>query len=249
MTHIVAVSGYNVSVIVIAVMGFVLFIGLRRKYAVYIAIGSIVFFIALIGFPSSGVRAGIMGIMVLIASVYGRVTHAYGALIFAGALMLVYNPLILRYDVGFQLSFLATLGIISTYPIFERYFVNKRFSFGIIEMILLTLSAQIFVVPIIALQFHTFTPLSLVVNMLVLPIIPCVMLLVFLLIIFYYVYMPIALMCGWMAYYLLAYEIAVISFFAQLSWSSVLIENIYPVWIVLYYCVVSICLIRLHKNL
>ncbi len=249
MTHIVAVSGYNVSVIVAAVMGFVLFVGFRRKYAVYIAIGSIVFFIALIGFPSSGVRAGIMGIMVLIAGVYGRVTHAYGALVFAGAIMLVYNPLILRYDIGFQLSFLATLGIISTYPILERYFVSKRFAFGIIEMILLTLSAQIFVIPIIALHFYTFTPISLVVNILVLPIIPFVMLLVLLLIIFYYIYAPIALICGWMAYYLLAYEIAVISFFAQLSWSSIHIETIYPVGIVLYYCIVSIFLIRLHKNL
>ncbi len=239
MTHIVAVSGYNVSVIVAVVMGFVIFVGVNRRYAVIFAIGSVLFFVALIGFPSSGVRAAIMGILVLVAASYGRVSHAYGAIFFTGAVMIAINPLLLRYDVGFQLSFLATLGIIAVYPVLERYFVSKNAAFGVVDILVLTISAQIFVLPIIVYHFHTISLVSLLANVLVLPIIPITMLLVFLMLVVSFIFYPIALLFGWASFFLLSYEIFVIESLAKISWGSIYVENVYVWWGVLYYVVIG----------
>ncbi len=239
MTHIVAVSGYNVSVIVAVVMGFVIFVGVSRRYAVIFAIGSVLFFIALIGFPSSGVRAAIMGILVLVAASYGRVSHAYGAIFFTGAVMVAVNPLLLRYDVGFQLSFLATLGIIAVYPVLERYFVSKNKAFGVVDILVLTISAQIFVLPIIVYHFHTISLVSLLANVLVLPIIPITMLFVFLMLVVSFIFYPVALLFGWSSFFLLSYEIFVIESLAKISWGSIYVENVYVWWGILYYVVIG----------
>ncbi|PID52342.1 MAG: hypothetical protein CR972_02620 [Candidatus Moraniibacteriota bacterium] len=239
MTHIVAVSGYNVSIIIAVVMGLLIFIGFHRRWAVWGAIFSVIFFVVLIGFPSSGIRAAIMGIMVLIAAMFGRVTYAYGAIIFSGAIMLAFNPLLLRYDIGFQLSFLATLGIVAIYPVIERIFIKKDMAFGLVEVLLLTLSAQIFVVPIIAYHFHTFSIVSLLVNVLVLPIIPFTMLFIVLMIPLHFIFYPFAVFCGWIAYAFLTYEVFIISFFAHLSFSSIDVKNFSVIWMTAYYIFVG----------
>jgi len=249
MTHIVAVSGYNVSVIVVVVMGFTIFIGAHRRWAIWFAIVGVIFFVALIGFPSSGVRAAIMGILVLVAATFGRVSHAYGAIFLTAAIMMMFNPLLLRYDVGFQLSFLATLGIISVYPLIEGYFVKKNAAFGIIDTLLLTVSAQVFVLPIIAYHFHTIASVSLLANILVLPIIPLTMLFVFLTVIASFIFYPAALFFGWLAYFLLLYEIFVINILANVPWGSVVIENIDAGWFVLYYVIVGFGVYFLNRLL
>lgn len=249
MTHIVAVSGYNVSIIIAVALGVLIFVGLQRRWAVVGAIASVIFFVALIGFPSSGVRAAVMGIMVLTAAVFGRVTHAYGAILFSAAVMLFFNPLLLRYDIGFQLSFLATLGIIAVYPIVEHIFIHKKMAFGILEVLLLTVSAQIFVVPIIAYHFHTFSVVSLLANVMILPIIPLTMLFVFLTVVGSFVFYPLALLCGWIAYTLLTYEVFIIRSFANLSFSSITITHFPVLWMVVYYVfIVSILYYINSKN-
>jgi len=249
MTHIVAVSGYNVSVIVVVVMGFTIFVGAHRRYSVWLAVVGVVFFVALIGFPSSGVRAAIMGILVLVAATYGRITHAYGAIFLTATVMMVFNPLLLRYDVGFQLSFLATLGIVSTYPLLEGRLVNKKIAFGIIDVLLLTASAQLFVMPIIAYHFHTISLVSLLANVLVLPIIPLTMLSVFLMVVVNFVFHPAALFFGWIAYFLLQYEISVITILARVSWGSVTIEDVSMWWFVVYYIIMGFVVYLLNKYL
>lgn len=248
MTHIVAVSGYNVSIIIAVVMGMLIFVGVHRRYAVLGAMISVVFFVALIGFPASGIRAAIMGVLVLIAASYGRIAHAYGAILLSAALMLAYDPLLLRYDIGFQLSFLATLGIVVIYPLFERYFITKNIAFGIVEVLLLTLSAQVFVLPIIAYHFHTVSIVSLVVNVLVLPIIPPTMLFVFLLLVASMVFYPLALFFGWIAYFMLAYEVYVIGFFADLSWGAITFDAVSVLGIVAYYIVMCSVIFLLNRN-
>ncbi len=235
MTHIVAVSGYNVSVIVMAVMAVAIFVGVHRKYAVLIAIFGVLLFVALIGFPSSGVRAAIMGILILVAASYGRVSYMYGAILFTAAVMLVFNPLLLRYDIGFQLSFLATLGIVVVYPILEKLFMRRKTSIGIVEILLMTISAQIFVLPIIVYHFHILSVVSLLVNVLVLPILPITMLFVFLMIVISFIFYPLAMFFGWLSYFLLSYEIKVIDFFAQVGWNSIEIMDVHLLWFTLYY--------------
>jgi competence protein ComEC len=235
MTHIVAVSGYNVSIIVIAIIAGSIFVGFKRKWAIVISMIGVFLFVALIGFPSSGLRAAIMGTLVLLATLYGRVSNMQSAILITCALMLFYNPLLLRYDIGFQLSFLATIGIVAMYPILESIFIRNKKSISILEILFMTISAQIFVLPIIIYHFHIFSWISLLVNILVLPILPITMLGVFLLIVFDFVFQPLSLFFSWISYFLLSYEIDVIDFFAQKKWGSVEIVNMSAYWFLMYY--------------
>ncbi|TSD02186.1 MAG: Uncharacterized protein Athens071425_106 [Parcubacteria group bacterium Athens0714_25] len=106
MTHIVAVSGYNVTIIAEYLILAGIFLGFWRPRAFWFAVAGIILFVAMIGFPSSAMRAGVMGTLVLWAAKNGRLANAFNAIIFAGVTMLTFNPLLLRWDVGFQLSFL-----------------------------------------------------------------------------------------------------------------------------------------------
>ncbi|MCK4635813.1 MAG: ComEC/Rec2 family competence protein [Candidatus Moranbacteria bacterium] len=237
MTHIVAVSGYNVTVIAMVIMSVAIFLGAWRKQAVWWAIGAVLFFVAIIGFPASGIRAAIMGSLVLVAVIYGRAGSVLGAICFSGAVMLFFNPLLLRYDVGFQLSFLATLGIILIYPIFENYLVSKFKVFGLAEIIFLTVSAQVFVLPIIIYNFHVFSNTFLLANILILPIIPLTMFFVFFAMVFSFVFWPLAVLMAWCAYFLLFYEVWVVNFLAEQNWSCVVIGDVNVLWYVLYYVI------------
>jgi len=175
LTHIVAISGYNIALIAQGFIIFGLFLGLWRKQALWFALVSIVLFVFLVGAPASAVRAGIMGSCVFLGLFSGRLSSGIHILTLASATMLLFNPLLLRFDIGFQLSFLATLSIILSAPFIRVYFPKPFFGKGLLEIFLLTLSVELFVGPIIAYQFHIFSPFALMMNMLVLPFVPYAM--------------------------------------------------------------------------
>lgn len=249
MSHIVAVSGYNVSVIVIAVVNLLIFIGLYRSRATMFAIVAVAAFVALIGFPASGVRAALMGTLVLLAASYGRVAHAYGALALAGAVMLAYNPLLIVYDIGFQLSFLATYGIITIVPIAETATRRISHAFGIVDILLVTVAAQIFVLPVILYHFHTVSFVSLGVNVLVLPLIPFAMLAALAVIVTSTAVPPLGALCAWVAYVILAYIIGVVEYAAGLPWAARDVAHISVWMIVLYYIAVFVMIAVARKML
>jgi competence protein ComEC len=225
MTHIVAVSGYNITIVAQYLMLIGLFLGLWRRQAFWFALIGIWIFILMTGFPASAIRAGVMGTLLLYAMKNGRLANAGNAILFSAVVMLFWNPLLLRYDVGFQLSFLATLGIVYFYPIFEKYFGEKLkkypdiFSF-VGEILFMSLSAQILVLPIILFNFQTLSLISPVTNILVLPILPITMLVGFLAIAVSFIFQPLAIFFSWAAYLPLHYEIVVINYFANLKFSA-----------------------------
>lgn len=177
--HIVALSGYNISIIAWAVMGALMFFMVARNTSFWISIVVIVLFVLMTGASASVVRAATMGILVLIARREGRMYTAVNALVFAGALMVFLNPKILRFDVGFQLSFLATLGLIMLSPKLEEKLKNIPKLFGAKEALIATLSAQIFVLPLLIYQFGYFSPIGILANILILPAVPIAMFLGF----------------------------------------------------------------------
>jgi len=175
LSHIVAISGYNIALIA---QGFVIFgiaIGLWRRQALWLAIVGIVLFIFLVGAPASAVRAGVMGVCAFGALFFGRLSRGIHMLLLAGAVMLFFQPLLLRYDIGFQLSFLATLAIIVSAPHVNQLLSKEFLGRGLVEIALLTFSVELFVVPLIAYQFHIFSPFALLMNMLLLPLVPYAM--------------------------------------------------------------------------
>jgi len=247
MTHIVAVSGYNVTIIAEYLVLFGIFLGLWRNQALWVAIFGIFLFVAMIGFPSSAVRAGMMGAVLIWAIKNGRLSDSFNAIIFTGAVMLLFNPMLLRWDVGFQLSFLATLGIVSLSPLAERISLRKHNPMGISEIIFLSICAQIFVLPVIIYNFHTISLVSLLANLLVLPIIPFSMMLSFLAAIFGIFIPPALNVFAWLAYLPLYYEIETIKHLSNFSWASRTVEGFGTMAVVVYY-VFLICFIYILKR-
>lgn len=241
MTHIVAVSGYNVTIIAEYFLLAGIFFGMWRKQAIWFALSGIIIFVVMIGLPSSAVRAAVMGGVLLWAMKHGRIANSTNAIVFAGGVMLALNPLLLRWDIGFQLSFLATIGIVALSPLWENRWIKKNKALGITEMILLTLSAQIFVLPLIAYHFKTFSTLSLLANIAVLPIVPLVMLLVFCSAVSGAVYAPLAFPFAWVSYVSLHYIIWIISAISDISWAAK--EVAAGVWGVFIYYVFVSCLL------
>ncbi len=176
-THILAVSGYNVAIIVAFVGGIFGFLGRRRR--VILTIVFIVLFVIFVGAGAASVRAGVMGVIALLAVWYGRQYEASRALIASAYLMLFWNPLAI-YDVGFLLSVLATGGLIFISPKLEKYFKFLPEFFQIRQSLLMTLSAQIACLPVIIWAFGRVSLISPLANVLILPLLPAIMLFGFL---------------------------------------------------------------------
>lgn len=237
MTHIVAVSGYNITIVAQYLLLLGIALGLWRRQAFWFAVGGLWFFVLLTGLPASAVRAGVMGTLLLYAMKSGRLANAGNAVLFSAAVMLVVNLLLLRYDIGFQLSFLATMGIIYLYSPLERLYGQKwknqqAFCGFVFEILVMSLSAQMFVLPIILFNFGTLSLVSPLANMLVLPILPITMFLGFLMVLAGFIFYPLAVPLSWLVYLPLRYEILIIGYLAKfefsaldigLSWQGVLV--------------------------
>jgi len=249
MTHIVAVSGYNITIIAEYLMLCMLFMGFWRKQAFWFSIVGIFLFILMIGFPTSAVRAGVMGALLLWAIKNGRLANSQNAIVASAGVMLLINPLLLRWDIGFQLSFLATLGIIYIYPLLEQHLVKKNKIFGIMEILGLTISAQIFVLPVILINFGNLSIISPLANILVLPIIPLTMLLGFVAVILKLILPSIAAIFSWLVYLPLRYEVEVINFLGNLTWASVKVEKFGWYFAAIWYILLARIVFILRKNI
>lgn len=182
-THIIAISGFNITLLAASVSLLCNRIFPYRIGAL-ISIAVIALYTLLVGAQPAVLRAAIMGILAIPATLIGRRVIGVHALAIAAACMAVENPYIL-WDIGFQLSFCATFGIL-TYidPLTEKtdHFLNRvaapsrEWLLGIIkENVLTTLSAQIATLPILIKQFGQLPLIAPLVNMLILPLQPLLM--------------------------------------------------------------------------
>lgn len=222
-SHIIAVSGYNITIIAGIISWFFLLF-MRRPLAFWFSIAGIVLFTIMTGAQASVVRAAIMGALVLLANREGRLSSPRNAIVLAGALMVLLNPTILRYDVGFQLSFAATLGLIYVSPIIEKYFFKLPDYFNLRETLIMTASAQIFVLPLLLYYFKSLSVTSLPANIIVLPTIPFAMLLGFVSGIAGMILPVLGHLVGYFAWLLTGFELGVIKILAKPSWAAISIE-------------------------
>lgn len=241
-SHTVAVSGYNVTIVAAFLMWLGIWLGLWRQQVFSFAAAGILLFVLMTGAPSSAVRAGIMGSLVIWAMKEGRLANSTNAILLAAAAMLMINPLLLRYDAGFQLSFLATIGIVQLSPILENFFWQGRAPKLIQETIILTMSAMIFVLPIILSTFQKLSLVSPVANFAVLPAIPYIMGMGFAAGVAGFVFVPLGKLVGFVPYILLKVELAAIQWMANLPWASVEIKNFGWKHITIYYIVLFLVL-------
>lgn len=207
LTHIVAVSGYNIVIVVNALLALALTAGLWRKSATLLSFFGIIFFILLIGCPASAVRAGIMAGAAFGAFLIGRVNYSLLAIFMTAALMTLWNPLILLYDAGFQLSFLSTLAVVVALRVADNRFSSKALVKIFQEIIWLSVWVYLLLLPLLLLQFKTLTILSIPANILFLPVVPLAMLGSFLVAVSTLLFPPSSVFVGIIAYLPLTYII------------------------------------------
>jgi competence protein ComEC len=245
-SHILAISGYNITIISEILLGiFVLFM-VRRK-AFWLSVVAIILFTILTGASASVIRAAIMGLLLLFANGYGRLYDAKISIVLAATLMILINPFVLVFDIGFQLSFLALIGIVYLYPILNMLTKKWPGLANLKETALMTLSAQIFVFPLLIYYFKTFSTVSLPVNILVLPFVPAAMLLGFLTGIAGIILPWLGKIFGLVAWAVTTYQIKIIEFFGSLSFASL---NISTSWwpMGLVYLFIILLLVFLSKK-
>lgn len=215
-SHIIAISGSHIVIIALILSNLFLLFNIKKKYSFYITSIFLSIFIILTGHYSSAIRSGIMGLLVLWAEKEGRLKNSLNALIFSAALMLFINPYLLRYDLGFQLSFLAVLGMIYFYPFFDKLnFFQKLPDFLKLKSnFLVTISAQLATLPLIIYQFRYYPFIAPLTNLLILPIFPFIMTLGFLFLFAGLIYLPLAKILFILVYLFLTYIIKVVEFFS-----------------------------------
>lgn len=168
--HVVVVSGQNLTLLAGFILGLSQYLG-RRK-TIWVSISVIIFYIFLTGFQIPVIRAAIMFFMASLAKLYGREGDGLRVLILTALIMLIINPLWLM-SVSFQLSFLATVGVVIVAP---ELIKRLKFVPEVIRQDLgVTLAAQIMTAPIIAFYFNQFSLAGLIVNILILWTIPFIM--------------------------------------------------------------------------
>lgn len=213
-THIVALSGYNIAILVTSLSSGLAYVCNRRK-AFWLSLAAIPAFVVMTGAEASVVRAGLMGFIMLLAVHQERIYSFRNAITLSAAAMLVYDPKLLSEDVGFQLSFAALLGIVYVYPWLTIKLKWKGGGFlNWKTNALQTLSAQTAVLPIILGTFGFVSPTAPISNILILELIPLTMFVGFLTSLAGLFSYHLSAFIGWGANLLLGYETLVVRFFA-----------------------------------
>jgi competence protein ComEC len=247
LTHIIAISGYNITIIVTLMMAMLAKLG--QRLSIGISAVAIILFTLFVGASPAVVRACIMGLIALVALRSNRKGNITIALLLTATLMVGYNPKILLHDVGFQLSFLATMGLIYVSPIIEPYLKWIPEKFALRESIVLTLSAQIMALPVILLNFQKLSIISPLANLLVAgPIIPLAMLFGFLATLTSWIYLPIAKIIGFPSYLLLQYIVNMTQTIAKIPYASVDVTSFTKPFFIIYFIALTIYLIWYWKK-
>jgi len=233
--HIVVLSGFNITIVADALRRMLSF--LPRVWGIIIGGLGITSFGILVGGGATVVRSCFMSGVALSADLIRRDYNVVRALGFAGLLMLIQNPNILLHDPSFQLSFLATLGLILlAKPLEDRLiFIPKKFSLR--GTIATTFATQIFVSPFILYMMGQISIIGVVVNILVLPFIPITMLFVFLTGAIGFVSLSLSQVVGWVAHLLLSYELFMVENFARLPYAAAYVPQFSIWWVVGFYAI------------
>ncbi len=220
-THIIAISGYNITLIATLLISCCTALSIPRKKAFVLVVATIGVFVIFAGASASVVRAGIMGIIVLFATRMGRKSSVAPVMMVTAACMALANPFVVVWDAGFQLSFLATLGLVYLSPHIEKKFVRVPNLLGLKETLIATCSAILATLPLILYQFGRLSVVAPVVNILILWALPWIMMLGFFAVVCSFIFLPFGNIIAWLAFAGMKYIVVVVTWFAHLRFASV----------------------------
>ena len=257
MTHVVAVSGYNIALVAAAVVP-ISRAATGRIGAFWLPMLAIVGFTIGVGAPASAVRAAIMGSLVLLARLVGRPSDALTALAVAAIAMTAFDPNLLG-DLGFILSSLATIALITLYPWIDERLpgrgngdppraIGMWIACGVRETLVACLAVEILAVPVIAVAFGRVAILSPLANILALPAIPLAMATSVPIAVSGFLPDWLATPFAWIAWVPLAWIIAVIELCAAPAWASLSVGPVASVIAWTYYALAAMVILGIHAG-
>ncbi len=247
--HIIAISGFNIAIIAgLFVSLFSRLLG-RNRGTIAAVIG-IIFYTILVGATASVVRAAIMGGLGLLARQLGRRQNGLNSLSATAGVMLAIDPNAL-WDIGFQLSFAATLGLVLYAQPLQDWFTRLlarrlpidtalKISTPLSTILFFTLAAQLTTLPIMAYQFGRISLVSLIANPFILPVQPALMTLSGLALILSFIYLPLGTLAAWVAWPFAAYTDRAVGFFNRLPHGVVVLGNFSPIFVILFFGILAV---------
>lgn len=217
--HIVAISGYNITIIITLLSGLLFWLPLKWRFLPLTA--SIVLFTVFVGASASVVRAAIMGILGLFALQMGRVTNIRLLILWTATLMTLWNPRQLWLDTGFQMSFLAIVGLAVFSAPLRKCFKKIPEKFGIRESLVATMAAQISTLPLSIISFGQISLISPLANLLIAPLIPLAMMSGCAGIVLSHVYFPFGQMISYISWGFLEIIIRIVQLLAMIPYAAV----------------------------
>lgn len=249
-SHVIAISGFNITILA-GLFTWVFSRLLGRWRGALLAAAMISLYTLLVGANAAVVRAAILGVLALGARQVGRRQEGVNSLSFVAAIMALFNPSVL-WDVGFQLSFTATLGLVlyadplvaGFNNLFNRLFGRwipaqavQRISGPVGEYLLFTLAAQVMILPVLAYHFQRLSLVALVANPTILPAQPAVMLAGGLALLLGLIDIRLGQLAAWLAWPFAAYTIRAVEAFYSLPGGVLVFGRMALLWVVLYYAV------------
>lgn len=234
LSHMLAISGAHVSYVILGITFMLSKIKIGKRSSRIFIILFLIFFTILTGATPSVQRASIMAIYILIANLLYKKPNILISISLSMLILLVQNPYNL-FDVGFQLSYGGTLGII---------FFNKKIKFRdlkikilqkIKEMMIVTLSANIVILPIMMLHYNTLSLTFFVSNILASPILAIVIILGFIVVLLSFILNPISMILGKVLSVFLELLMYIANFSSKLPFSKIYVVTPNILQIILYY--------------
>lgn len=240
-SHLLAVSGSNINYIILF-SKFVFGKIFGKKISNYFVIVFIIIFVLVSGASSSVVRAGIMGIIIILADIFAKKSNVYSSIAISAFLILIYNPLII-FDIGFVLSFAGTFGIVFLYEKLQGFFitnfvVKNKILIYMLETLAVTLSAQIILLPIMMYSFNSISTLSLITNIIIVPFAGILTILGFVIYVSGLIFFPLAKFLSYIVFVLTKLIITIAKIFADFKYSTILIFTPKILWIIIYYLLI-----------
>lgn len=243
-THIIAISGFNITIVAGFFSRFFSRVMNPRKGAVA-ALAGISIYTILVGADAAVVRAAVMGGLSIFAQQIGRRQHGLNAAALASLLMMLFDPQ-LPWDISFQLSLSATLGLVlyadpfsaSFLRFCSRFFpldVAQKITQPVSEFVLFTFAAQLTTLPVMIYHFHSFSLVTFLANPAILPVQPPIMVLGGLALILALIWFPLGKLAGPLVYPFVLYTIRVVEWFSRLPIDAAKLGQVNIIWIVVFY--------------
>ena len=246
LVHIVVASGAHLSILVEVARR--IFGRLSRFSGLVFSVIFTLFFMAMVGWTPSILRAGVMVILTLITWYVGRKIAPWRIILIVMAFTLMINPMFL-INLGWLLSFASFGGIMILGPKMAQFFYGERKPGFVASVIMTTLSATLMTLPITLYYYGTISLISVVANLLILPTLSVAMGLVFMTGVVAGI-PGLDVVVSWCATKLLDFHIAVVEFFGEMKWFMVEIEPYQAgVFVVYVLIVLSFTLYFLRKKL